>query len=154
MELTTHLRPGLNFLNSHLKTRPLYWLLRGVIRFKRRFRTKEEINQMQAIAYGVIKNACSSSETELHTFLPTSSNHRYSAYVMINQGVKIKIFSDGRAQILTEDNFCDTRFPEDLSKKILEMVIKKMDAKRKNMDKKIDGEIQKRFAHLIDSNKP
>lgn len=153
MELATQLRPGLNFLSSQLKTKPLYWFLRGVIKIKRKLRPKEEMDQMQSIAYGVIKNICSDSETELHTFLPSSSNHRYSAYVLIRQGVTVRIFSDGRVRIISQDEFCDTGFPEEISKNILEMVIKKMDSKRRIMDKKMDSLIQKRFSHLIETKK-
>lgn len=139
------------------KNRVSYTLLKSWVRFKKKikgtYNGSLELNPMQEIALELIKNACSNSETELHTFLSTGFPHADRIYVLINKKMEMRIFGNGRTQIITGEEFCDTRFPDSVTETILNLVAKKMESKRRIMEKNIEAKMQKRFQRVLEDLK-
>jgi hypothetical protein len=157
MALTHAKKPVVDTYLSKTSQRISYTLLKSWARLKKRisipYRNTPKMNSMQEIALDIIKNACSSSETELHTFLSRKRSSPGRVYLLVNKKMEMRIYCDGRTQILTEDEFCDTRFPDDIVYEILNLVAKKMEAKRRIMEKHMDSKIQKRFKPVLEDLK-
>jgi Cft2 family RNA processing exonuclease len=157
MEIAIKQEPAVESYLSKIRHRVSYTFLRSLIRFKKRFsnfsKSDSKLNPMQEIALEIIKKACASSETELHTFLLTGYSQSGRVYILVNKKMEMKIYWDGRTQIITEEEFCDTRFPDSVAESILNMVAKKMDSKRRIMEKNMESRIQKRFKTVLEDLK-